>query len=185
MLFQNLWAATGESDKYHQPQLFYTYTDELFNRIPSTTYKIPGMCYTDDSLIIATSEREMTEQKALEILTMEIDVEKCGILTIPGDIERIHRFGKTIKWIAWYWKANYRVQKVSILYRWTAKIIQITKNAFDERSANTQNCIRNWNIWRQTRMVLKNLLTEKLKSDIRRWNENQVFLLLTEINRNE
>ncbi|KAM0681489.1 hypothetical protein GINT2_000001, partial [Glugoides intestinalis] len=46
------------------PQLFDIYIDDLFEqmqkiRIPLTTYKIPGICYADDTQIMATTVREM------------------------------------------------------------------------------------------------------------------------------
>ncbi|KAM0679529.1 hypothetical protein GINT2_002379 [Glugoides intestinalis] len=74
------------------PLLFDIYIDDLFDRItniriPATTYKIPGICYADDTQIMATTVREMeSKMKALEEWTkenaMEINVGKCGLMTI-------------------------------------------------------------------------------------------------------
>jgi hypothetical protein len=74
------------------PLLFDIYIDDLFEqmqkiRIPLKNYKIPGICYADDTQIMATTVREMeSKMKALEEWTkenaMEINVGKCGLMTI-------------------------------------------------------------------------------------------------------
>ena len=62
------------------PLLFDLYIDDLFDkiqniRIPSTTYKIPRICYADDTLIIATTEREIKRIRKME--QRECNGNKC------------------------------------------------------------------------------------------------------------